>query len=317
MQLHCQVTISANYKFTRMKFLKIICLSFSMLNFHPVEAQDTTDLMKLLEMEMESTKEMTRFTTATFKTTRLINGHSVENVAKGVMDVKISHRFGNINDGGYELFGLDKATMRMGIDYGITRYLMVGIGRSTYQKTYDAFLKLKILRQSKGKRKMPITLSYVPTIALRTLKFEDPTIKNFYTSRLFYTHQLIIGRKFSEGTSIQLMPTFVHQNLAISATDPNDMFAIGIGGRQKLTKRISLNFEYFYQLPDYKVAGTSNSLSIGFDIETGGHVFQLHFTNSQGMNERSFISDTKGKWEKGDILFGFNISRVFTIGKNH
>lgn len=300
-----------------MKFLKIICLSFSMFCFHPVEAQDTTDLMKLLEMEMESTKEMTRYTTATFKTTRLINGHSVENVAKGVMDVKISHRFGNINDGGYELFGLDKATMRMGIDYGITRYLMVGIGRSTYQKTYDAFFKLKILRQSKGKRNMPITLSYVPTIALRTLKFEDPTIKNFYTSRLFYTHQLIIGRKFSEGTSIQLMPTFVHQNLAVAASDPNDMFAIGIGGRQKLTKRVSVNFEYYYQLPDYKVAGTSNSLSIGFDIETGGHVFQLHFTNSQGMNERSFISDTKGKWEKGDILFGFNISRVFTIGKNH
>lgn len=94
------------------------------------------------------------------------------------------------------------------------------------------------------------------------------------------------------------------------------MFAIGIGGRQKLTKRVSINVEYYYQLPDYKLAGTTNSLSVGFDIETGGHVFQLHFTNSQGMNERTFISGTKGKWEKGDILFGFNISRVFTIGKS-
>ena len=300
-----------------MKSLKILCLFFSMLFFYSAGAQDTTDLMSLLEKEMAPPKDLTIYTTATFKTTRLVNGHSVENVAKGVMDVKISHRFGHINEGGYELFGLDKATMRMGIDYGITRYLMVGIGRSTYQKTYDGYFKLKILRQSKGKKKMPITLSYVPTIALRTLKYADPTINNYFSSRLFYTHQLIIGRKFSEGTSIQLMPTFVHQNLVTGVNDPNDMFAIGIGGRQKLTKRISFNIEYYYQLPDYKLPGTTNSLSVGFDIETGGHVFQLHFTNSQGMNERTFISDTKGRWEKGDILFGFNISRVFTIGKNN
>ena len=287
-----------------------------LLSFLGVKAQDTTDLMSLLEKEMAPPKDLTVYTTATFKTTRLINGHSVENVGKGVLDAKISHRFGNLNEGGYQLFGLDKATMRMGLDYGITRYLMVGFGRSTYQKTYDAFFKLKILRQSKGKRKMPITLSYIPTIALRTLKYEDPTLKNYYTSRLFYTHQLIIGRKFSEGTSLQLMPTFIHQNLVSLASEPNDMFTIGIGGRQKLTKRVSLNIEYYYQLPGYKLNGTSNSLSVGFDIETGGHVFQLHFTNSQGMNECTFISDTKGKWEKGDILFGFNISRVFTIGKN-
>ena len=289
---------------------------FLLLSFLGVKAQDTTDLMSLLEKDMAGSKDLTIYTTATFKTTRLINGHSVENVGKGVLDAKISHRFGHVNEGGYQLFGLDKATMRMGLDYGITRYLMVGFGRSTYQKTYDAFFKLKILRQSKGKRKMPITLSYIPTIALRTLKYEDPTLKNYYTSRLFYTHQLIIGRKFSEGTSLQLMPTFIHQNLVALASEPNDMFAIGIGGRQKLTKRISLNIEYYYQLPDYKLNGTSNSLSVGFDIETGGHVFQLHFTNSQGMNERTFIADTKGKWDKGDILFGFNISRVFTIGKN-
>lgn len=301
--------------FTLMKFYKTAFLLFAMLVACKTHAQDTTDLMRLLEKEMPPTSEMTFYTTATFKTTRLVNGHSVENVAKGVLDVKISHRFGNINEGGYELFGLDKATMRMGFDYGITRYLMVGIGRSTYQKTYDGYFKLKILRQSRGKRKMPITLSYVPTIALRTLKYEDPTIKNYYSSRLSYSHQLIIGRKFSEGTSLQLMPTFIHQNLVKSATDPNDILAIGIGGRQKITKRLSFNFEYYYQIPGYKLEGSTNSLSLGFDIETGGHVFQLHFTNSQGMNERSFIAGNTGKWEKGDILFGFNISRVFTIGK--
>lgn len=163
---------------------------------------------------------------------------------------------------------------------------------------------------------MPVTLSYIPTIAITTLKYEDPSISNHFNSVIAYTHQLIVGRKFSDKTSLQFMPTFVHQNLVTLASESNNMFAFGIGGRQKLTKRISVNAEYYYQLPSTKLNERTNSLSVGFDIETGGHVFQLHFTNSQGMNERSFISDTKGRWDMGDIYFGFNISRVFTISKN-
>ncbi len=279
-------------------------------------AQDSTDLMNLLEKEIGPAEDVTNYATATFKTTRLINGHSVENVGKGVMDVKISHRFGKLNGGAYEFFGLDNASMRLGIDYGITRYLMVGIGRNTFEKTFDAFFKLKILRQSNGKRKMPFTISYVPTIALKTIKSQDPNRKNYFSSRLFFTHQLLIGRKFSDNTSFQLMPTFIHRNLVQLNADPNDLISIGIGGRQKLTKRVSINAEYYYQIPGYKLTGTTDCFSVGFDIETGGHVFQLHFTNSQGMSERSFIAETKGNWGKGDVLFGFNISRVFTIGKN-
>jgi hypothetical protein len=295
----------------------IIVICIMLFNQAAVKAQDSTDLMSQLENEvLGENKDATHYATATFKTTRLINGHTVENVGKGVMDVKISHRFGKINGGGYELFGLDNATMRMGIDYGINRYLMVGLGRSTFQKTVDAFFKLKILRQSDGKRKMPVTLSYVPTIAIKTLKNDNTDQKNYFSSKMIYTHQLIIGRKFSEGTSLQLMPTFTHVNLVPLIADPNDLISVGIGGRQKLTKRVSINAEYYYQLPDYKLPGTTNSLSVGFDIETGGHVFQLHFTNSQGMSERTFINETTGLWEKGDTFFGFNISRVFTIGKS-
>jgi opacity protein-like surface antigen len=301
----------------RIQFILLLVLFLPGLQMQAQVADTSgTDLLAELEKETaQKERDQTRYVTATFKTTRLIGGHSSENVAKGVMDVKISHRFGTINRGGYELFGLDNATMRMGIDYGITPYLMVGVGRSTYQKTYDAFFKIKLLRQSTGKRNMPISLSYVPTIALKTLKFENPERKNYFSSRLFYTHQLIIARKFSDNLSLQLMPTLVHRNLVTLESEPNTMAAIGIGGRQKLTKRVSINAEYYYQIPSMKLEGTTNSLSIGFDIETGGHVFQLHFTNSQGMNERTFISETTGKWEKGDILFGFNISRVFTIGK--
>jgi hypothetical protein len=294
--------------------------AYILVSVFPIAAlqaqDDTTDLMAQLEKEaLKNEGDRTNYTIATFKTTRLINGHTVENLAKGVLDVKISHRFGKLNQGVYELFGLDNATMRMGLDYGITNWLMVGFGRSTFEKTLDAFFKVKILRQSTGKRSMPITMNYIPTIAYKTIKFDNNEQVNYKTSRMTFTHQLLIGRKFSEATSFQVMPTFTHVNLVPLASDPNDLFALGIGGRQKLTKRVSINAEYYYQHPDYKLSGTTNSFSVGFDIETGGHVFQLHFTNSQGMSERTFISQTTGDWGKGDVFFGFNISRVFTVGK--
>ena len=281
-------------------------------------AQD--DLMKMLADESKKDKKK-EFATATFKTSRLINGHSIENVAAGVVDVKISHRFGMVNKGSYEFFGLDQATMRMGIDYGISKRLMIGIGRSTYQKQYDAFYKFKILRQSSGGRgSSPISISAASSVMLQTLKWEDPKRQNYYTSRISFAHQLIIARKFSEGLSIQLMPSYVHYNLANLLTDPNDIFALGGGGRIKLTKRLSFNIEYYHILPisfvegqDYRLPGTKNSLAVGFDIETGGHVFQLHFTNSTGMTEKTFITETTGDFFKGDIHFGFNLSRVFTI----
>jgi len=301
-----------------MRYKKIIllcCVCVAGRLLAQVPGSDTTDLMAQLENEA-SEKDAINYTTATFKTTRLVNGHTVENAAKGVLDVKISHRFGTVNKGAYELFGLDNATMRMGLDYGISKRMMVGFGRSTFQKTYDAFVKYKLLRQSSGKRTMPVTVSYVGTIALMGMRWADTSRKNYFSSRLSYTHQLIIGSKLSEGISLQLMPTFIHRNLATLADEPNDLYAVGAGGRFKLTKRLSFNAEYYYQVPGYKVEGTTNPLSLGFDIETGGHVFQLHFTNSTGMTERNFISGTTGKWEKGDVLFGFNISRVFTIGKS-
>lgn len=286
-----------------------------------VYAQD--ELMKMLDDEAKNDKKKKEYATATFKTTRLMNGHSIENVGAGVLDFKISHRFGMVNSGSYQLFGLDQASMRMGLDYGISNRLMIGIGRSTFEKQYDAFGKFKILRQSTGGRwPSPISVSAVSTVMLKTLKWEDPKINNYYTSRLSFAHQLIIARKFSEGLSLQLMPSFVHTNLAKISTDPNDFFALGAGGRIKLTRRLSFNVEYYHVLPislvegeNYKLAGTKNALSIGFDIETGGHVFQLHFTNSTGMTERNFITETTGDFFKGDIHFGFNISRVFTIKK--
>jgi hypothetical protein len=307
-------------KFKVMRNLKLIVLLLLLLPAMRMAAQTDTvqkageeqDLLSLLESGEEE-KDKTEFAKASFKTTRVINAQSLENVAGGVMDMKISHRFGFLSGGAYELYGLDQAFIRIGLDYGINDRLMAGWGRSSFEKTYDVFFKYKLLRQSTGKKNMPITLSWYSGAVITTLKFQDPDKVNYFTSRLSYAHQLIVGRKFTEGFSLQLMPTLVHRNLVKNLGEKNDVLALGVAGRQKLNKRLAVNFEYFYLLPGQVDAQYQNSLSLGLDIETGGHVFQLHFTNSTSMIERGFVTETAGNWLKGDIHFGFNVSRVFTI----
>lgn len=270
-------------------------------------AQD--DLLSLLG---ENSAE-TEYAVAAFKTNRVINLHSLENTAPGVLDFKVGHRFGTLNGGLYNMFGLDNATTRIGFDMGITDRLAVGVGRNTYEKTYDGFVKYKILRQSSGQRNMPITAALLATAAMQTLKWPNPDRENLFSSRLYYTWQLILGRKFSDNFSLQLSPTLVHRNLVATRAEKNDVPALGIAGRYKLTKRLALNTEYIYVAPNTLAESFRNSFSIGFDIETGGHVFQLHFTNSTAMMERGFIAETTGSWLDGGIHFGFNISRVFTM----
>jgi len=284
----------------------ILALTFSVSAF--AQPDDENDLLSLLGEE-----ETTDYATATFKGTRVINMHSIENVAAGVLDFRISHRFGFINTGAYEFFGLDGATLRLGFEYGITDRLMVGIGRSSNNKAFDAFGKFKILRQSSGKKNVPITLSVFSSVVCNTIKWQDPDRQNYFSSRLSYSHQILIGRKFNDNFSLQVTPTLVHRNLVETAAEKNDVYALGIGGRHKLTKRTSINAEYFYVMPNQLADKYTNSLSVGFDIETGGHVFQLHFTNSTGMVEPTFVTETVGEWLKGDIHFGFNVSRVFTV----
>ncbi|MFM2392876.1 MAG: hypothetical protein RLZZ546_858 [Bacteroidota bacterium] len=285
---------------------KIPLLVFIFFSIHLSSQEE--DLLSLLGEE-----EITDYTTASFKTNRVINLHSLENVAAGVFDFKISHRFGFINGGIQELFGLDESSIRIGGDYGISDRLMVGFGRSSFEKTYDVFAKYKFLRQSKGKVNMPLTAAIFASAAIKTVPFANPERENYFSSRLYYTYQLILGRKFSESFTLQLSPTVVHRNLVATKLEKNDVYGMGTAARLKLTKRTTLNAEYVYLLPNQVALNIKNSLSIGFDIETGGHVFQLHFSNSTSMIEKGFVTETVGDWLDGDIHFGFNISRVFTL----
>jgi len=274
-------------------------------------AYSQDDLLDLLGEE-----ETIDYATAAFKTNRVINLHSLESTSAGVLDIKISHRFGMLNRGAYDLFGLDNATIRIGGDYGITDRITVGFGRSSYEKTLDGFVKYKFLRQSSGKRVMPITAALFASTAIEGLRWANPDRENYFSSRLNYTYQLILGRKFSESFSLQFSPTVVHRNLVKFTTEANDVYAAAVATRVKLTKRMAINAEYVYVLPDQLLPGYRNALSIGFDIETGGHVFQLHFTNSTSMIEKGFVTETSGDWLDGGIHFGFNVSRVFTVSKS-
>jgi hypothetical protein len=284
-----------------------IVLSFVFV-FNGVSAQED-DLLSLLGGEEETTD----YVNASFKTNRVINLHSLENTAGGVLDFKIGHRFGTLNGGLYDMFGLDNATIRLGLDYGVSDVFTVGLGRSSFEKTYDGYVKYKFLRQSTGKRKMPITAALLLTSAIQTLKWPNPDRENYFSSRLYYTSQLIIGRKFNESFSLQLSPTMVHRNLVQTDAEKNDVFALGAAGRVKLTRRVAINAEYVYVLPNQVRDEFTNSLSLGLDVETGGHVFQLHLTNSTSMIEKGFITETTNSWTDGGIHFGFNVSRVFTL----
>ncbi len=276
-----------------------------------VSAQDIDDLLN------EVQESSVNFAEATFKSTRIINGHSVAQLTSQHLDFRISHRFGVISNGISDFIGLDKSSIRFTLEYGITDWLMLGVGRSSFDKTYDGSLKFRILRQSSGKRVMPISLSYFAGFDVFTRDFSDLERTNYVSSRFTYIHQLLVARKFGENLSLQLSPTLVHRNLVPTVLDMNDIYSVGVGGRYKITKRLAITAEYFYSIRSPRSSETYHDpMSIGIDIETGGHVFQLMLTNSSVMYDGGFITgQNNDDFFKGDIHLGFNISRIFSFKK--
>ena len=249
----------------------------------------------------------------TFKSTRIINNHSIELFNTRQLDVRIAHRFGLLNSGVYELYGLDQAKMRMGLEYGLMNNLMVGVGRSTYNKTYDGYIKYRILEQSRGQKNIPISIVSFSNIAINSL---EKSYSDYpFSGRLSFCNQLMIASKINSELSLQFMPSWVHWNMVALAEDQNDIFILGFGCRFLITKSVSINTEYFLRLNEAEINMDiyNNSFSVGVDIETGGHVFQLHITNSMPMHESGFMTRTQGDWFDGGIHFGFNISREFYL----
>ena len=287
---------------TKLTFLAILLLLF----YSPtVTAQSSSG-------EEENTRE---YAEPIFSTTILTIGQSTETATNGDLVFNVQHRFGTVNSGWYDFFGLDQATTRLGFQYGITDWLSLGIGRTTLEKTYDGSLKIKILRQSTGKGNMPLSLSYFGNMAINSLKWQNTEQTNYFTSRMSFVNQLLLAYKFKKIASIQLMPTFIHYNLVETAEDDHDVWSVGAGGEFRVSDKISLSAEYYYVISKQTAEDFVNPFSIGVNINTGGHVFQLYATNAAGIIEQHFIGRTAGKWTNGDIHIGFNISRSFTLKK--
>jgi hypothetical protein len=264
--------------------------------------------------ELEKNTSAPAYIAQTFKGSRLVNGHTVETTGAGTLEFIFAHRFGRLNGGAYELFGLDDAFVRIGLEYGITDNLSVGVGRNSVDKTIDSYLKYRVLRQSKSG--VPVTITAFGSAAYQTSPRKEDAPDGFQNSdRLAYTGQLLIARKFTSSFSLQLMPTIVHKNYVADNTGANDQVAIGVGGRIKVSRSVSLNAEYYYRVNPDASTPYKDALGFAIDIETGGHVFQIVLTNTRGMIERAFITETDGDFFDGDIHLGFNVTRAFQLKK--
>lgn len=285
----------------------MLLLPFSLI---PLSGQDLDSML----MELESPPERV-YALSTFRSTRLVLGQSSETPVYGDLTFIISHRFGNIQGGLYDFFGMDQAYNRLGFEYGINDRIGLSVGRNSFEKMYDGAFKVRMVRQQKGLRNMPLSLTWYSGIFLNTLRWNDQERENLFSSRLSYVNQMLIARKFSKRLSLQLSPSHIHRNLVKREIDQNDVFAAGFGGKYNFTKKVSINMEYFWLLPGQTASDFQNSFSVGFDFQTGGHVFQLHVSNSQGTNEQDFVTSTTGRWLDGDLFLGFNIYRVFPLGE--
>ena len=266
------------------------------------------DLLKELESLGESE---TSFELPAFKALQIGNLQSTKVIDKGDLYMVVAHRFGYLKSGIDEFYGLDQANTKIQLLYGLRENLQVGVSRDSYEKTYSGTAKYRIMNQSD---RIPINISLYGSVDIdsQLKKKVYPGLQPF--DRFSYTGQLLLSRRFSEKLSLEVAPIYVRhnlQNLNYTKTLTYDQFLLGVGGRHKFSKRFSFNVDYAYNFSKDKNSLYKNPLTIGVDIETGGHVFQLLFTNSRASNDSSFLTETTGDWSKGEISFGFNIVRVF------
>ena len=294
---------------------KFLWLLFFLISSFALSQDD----LELLLNPVPTTQPVTN----TFKSTRIINNHSVELFGKNQLDLRIAHRFGLLNSGLYEMFGLDQAKIRIGLEYGVLENVMLGFGRSTYNKTIDGYAKCLLVGQKKGSNSIPLTVVAFSNIAINTL---EKNVNNSldehgnqvsypFLGRLSFCQQILIASKINRKLSIQFIPTWVHWNMVEVNEQKNQTFILGSAFRYLLSRSVSFNAEYFYRInpSSYDKENFYDSFSVGLDIETGGHVFQLHLTNSLPMHESGFLTRTRGNWLDGGVHFGFNISREFNL----
>jgi hypothetical protein len=299
-----------------------LCILLYFIFLRPGFAQNDS-LEQLYESFIRDTLKRApkEYTTATFKTTRNINLQTVETLGKRSLDYRISHRFGDISSGANNAWGIDgPANLFMSLEYSYDGRLMFGLGRSSLDKLAEGFAKYRLVRQTTD-GSIPLSVTLFSSVNYTALidpgKSTGIDKYTYFWDRFSYAHQVLIGRKFSKRLSLEIAPTLVHYNLVESARDRNDMYALGFAGRYKITSRMSVSAEYVLRLNKYSdnFSEFYDAAGVGIDIETGGHVFQIQITNALGIDEVQFVPYTSTSWAKGGIRIGFNLSRVFTLGR--
>jgi hypothetical protein len=238
---------------------------------------------------------------------KIVNLESTKLAAKGDLYFIVAHRFGSIKDGFEGFYGLDNANTQIKFVYGLTKWFTVSGARS--ELAYD--FSGKVLIKSQERDGFPLAIVAFGSLGLNNTLKESLYPKMTFENRLIYVSQILISKKFSDNLSLELAPTFFHENFVLDDNQENSQLAVGLGGRYKFAKRWSLNIDYAAHLNRANNSPFKNPLSIGVDIETGGHVFQMHFSSSQGIHEAGFLGNSTGDWTKGDVFFGFNLLRVF------
>lgn len=293
-----------------------LVILFSLVLTTQLLAQD--DLLKELDAQQPVAKD---YTFATFKGTRLVDLHTIETLAARSLEFRIAHRFGSLGSGAQSLWGLDgPASIQFRLDYALTDRFMVGVGRTSDRKVFDGTIKYKWLRQTADNR-MPVTLTILGTANI--LGERDPGTPSgnpryqYFSSRLSYVGMVMVARKFNPRFSAQVSPIFVHHNLVDRLTDKNDLLAVSGSFRYKFTRSVAVTAEYIAPVTLYArdMRQYYNVLAVGFDIETGGHVFQVFVTNGYSINESQVIPYTTDSWRKGDMRLGFNVSRTFEFAR--
>lgn len=241
-----------------------------------------------------------------FKALQIVTGQSTKLSAKNEWYIVVAHRFGDVSKGFKDFFGLDDASTKLGVIYGVTDEISLSLSRETNLKTFEGAVKYNLVKQSEN---FPVNIVGYNVMAVNTDLNKDTYPHLQFGDRLSYLTQALISKRFNENFSLQLTPSYVHKNLYEPTIEDKNQFLTGLGGRYKISKRISINAEYFVNFDNHSFY--KNPLSLGMDIETGGHVFQLLFSNSQLNSDIGYLTNASGKWEKGQIFFGFNLYRVF------
>jgi hypothetical protein len=265
------------------------------------------DLLNEIDIETENET----YEPPAFKAMKIGNLQSTKIANKGDFYMTVSHRFGTLKNGLTTFFGFDDANTKIQLLYSFIDGIQLSISRESLNRTYASALKVRLLKQSTT---FPVNIVAYGTVNINTLidTKQHPNLK--FGDKMSYASQLLISRRISKNLSLLVAPSFVRQNLQdlrITKELNHNQFVLGFGGRMKVSKRMSINADYAFNFNRSKNSLYNNPLTFGLDIETGGHVFQLLFSNAQSTNEPGFLSNAEGDWANGNVFFGFNIVRVF------